>query len=192
MTTGFRRMGERVVHRGYLWNVVVAEYESPDGSSFTRDVVRSPGAVGVVPLLFDAEGNPFVVLVRQWRPAHEREIWEIPAGMRDVPGEAPAVTGDRELQEEVGYRAGRLVLLSEMLPSPGLTDAVTHIYLATDLAPAERQLHGPEEEHSTTAQLPLAEAVAMVERGDIADAKTCLGLLLTERRLRRGDAAPHV
>jgi ADP-ribose pyrophosphatase len=171
--------------------VVVADYESPEGSPFTRDVVRSPGAVGVVPLLFDAEGNPFVVLVRQWRAPYEREIWEIPAGMRDVPGESPEVTGERELVEEVGYRAGRLVLLAEMLPSPGLTDAVTHIFLATDLSPAQRQLHGPEEEHSTMTQVPFAEAVAMVERGDIADAKTCLGLLLSERRLRRSDATPR-
>ncbi len=187
---GFRRTGDRLVHQGFHWSVVVAEYESPEGSPFTRDVVRSPGAVGVVPLLFDAEGNPFVVLVRQWRAPYERELWEIPAGMRDVPGEPPEVTGGRELVEEVGYRAGRLVLLAEMLPSPGLTDAVTHIYLATDLSPAQRQLHGPEEEHSTMAQVPFAEAVAMVERGDIADAKTCLGLLLTERRLRRSDATP--
>ena len=188
----FRRTGERLVHQGHLWKVVVADYESPEGEPFTRDVVRSPGAVGVVPLLFDAEGNPFVVLVRQWRPAHEREIWEIPAGMRDVPGEPPDVTGGRELVEEVGYRAGRMSLLAEMLPSPGLTDAVTHIYLATELAPAKRELHGPEEEHSTMAQVPFEEAIAMVERGDIADAKTCLGLLLTERRLRRSDATPHV
>jgi 8-oxo-dGTP pyrophosphatase MutT (NUDIX family) len=186
----FRRTGERLIHQGHLWKVVVADYESPDGSAFTRDVVRSPGAVGVVPLLFDAEGNPFVVLVRQWRPALEREIWEIPAGMRDVPGEPPEVTGGRELVEEVGYRAGRLALLAEMLPSPGLTDAVTHIYLATDLAPATRELHGPEEEHSTMAQLPFEEAIAMVERGDISDAKSCLGLLLTERRLLRSDASP--
>jgi ADP-ribose pyrophosphatase len=187
----FRRTGERLVHQGHLWKVVVADYESPEGAPFQRDVVRSPGAVGVVPLLFDAEGNPFVVLVRQWRPAFEREIWEIPAGMRDVPGEPPDVTGARELEEEVGYRPGRLALLAEMVPSPGLTDAVTHIYVATDLSPVHRQLHGPEEEHSTMAQVPFEEAIAMVERGDIADAKTCLGLLLSERRLRRSDATPR-
>ncbi len=187
---GFRRIGERQVHQGHIWQVVVAEYEAPDGSRFVRDVVRSPGAVGIVPVLFDPEGNPSVVLVRQWRPAYERELWEIPAGIRDVPGEPPEVTAGRELAEEVGYEAARVVKLAEMLPSPGLTDSVTHIYLGTELSPTERQLHGPEEEHSTMAHIPFGEAIAMVESGEIADAKTCFGLLLTERRLRAGDGSP--
>ena len=82
----FRHLGDREVHQGYHWRVVVADFEDPDGQSFQRDVVRSLGAVAAVPLLFDAEGNPSVVLVEQWRPTYDRAILEIPAGMRDVAG----------------------------------------------------------------------------------------------------------
>lgn len=186
-TAEFRRVGEREVHQGHVWRVVVAEFADPDGRPFERDIVRSPGAVGVVPLLFDAEGNPSVVLVRQYRPPYERAIIEIPAGMRDVPGEPPAETARRELVEEVGLVAAEVELLSEMFPSPGLTDSVTSIFLATGATATERNLRGPEEEHSAVLHLPLGDAVAMVERGEINDAKTVVGLLLTERRLRLGD-----
>ena len=186
---GFRRVAERVVHQGYIWRVVTATFEDPSGHAFERDIVRSPGAVGVVPLLFDAEGTPAVVLIRQWRPPYEKELWEIPAGMRDVPGEPTDATARRELAEEAGYRAAAVDLLVELYPSPGLTDSVTTIYLATGLEPVERQVHGPEEEHSTVCVVPLADAVALVERGEIPDGKSAVGLLLTARRVERGDHA---
>ena len=128
---GFRRVGEREVHQGHVWRVVVADFTGPDGEHFARDIVRSPGAVGVVPLVFDAEGNPSVVLVEQYRPPYERRILEIPAGMRDVPGEPPEETARRELIEEAGLAPGRLDLLTEFYPSPGMTDSVCTVYLAT-------------------------------------------------------------
>lgn len=183
----FRHVGERQVHQGHIWRVVVAEFEDPDGQPFQRDIVRSPGAVGVVPLVFDAEGNPSVVLVRQYRAAYARQLIEIPAGMRDVDGEPPEETARRELVEEAGLAPGRLDLLIELYPSPGLTDSVTTVYLATDCTAAERSLHGPEEEHSEVLHLPLEDAVGAIERGDIRDAKSVVGLLLAERRLRAGD-----
>lgn len=184
---GFRRVGERQVHQGHVWRVVVADFEDPDGQPFRRDIVRSPGAVGVVPLMFDAEGNPSVVLVRQYRPPYETEIVEIPAGMRDVPGEAPATTARRELVEEVGLVAGAIEHLVDIYPSPGLTDSVTNIFLATDCRATARDVQGPEEEHSVVLHMPLDDAMAMIERGEICDAKTVTGLALVERRLRSGD-----
>jgi 8-oxo-dGDP phosphatase len=105
---GFARTGERVVHQGYIWSVVVAQFVAPDGSTFERDIVRSPGAVGVLPLLFDADGTANVVLVKQFRSPFERELLEIPAGMRDVPGEPPELTARRELVEEAGFEAAEL------------------------------------------------------------------------------------
>jgi ADP-ribose pyrophosphatase len=185
--TRFRRVSERTIHEGYVWNLALVEFEAPDGSSFTRDIVRSPGAVGVLPLVFDAEGNPSVVLVSQYRPPYERSIIEMPAGMRDIDGEDTASVARRELVEEAGLLAGGLELLTEILPSPGMTDSVTTLYLATDCTPVPHDRQGPEEEHMELLHVPLAEAIAMVERGEIADAKTVVALLMTDRRLRAAD-----
>ena len=104
VTSGFRHLGDRQVHEGHIWRVVVADFESPDGRRFQRDIVRSPGAVAAVPLVFDAEGNPSVVLVRQYRPAYDRELLEIPAGMRDVAGERDR--GDGAAGADRGGRPG--------------------------------------------------------------------------------------
>lgn len=190
MGSDFRRLDERQVHHGHVWSVVVADFTGPDGERFSRDIVRSPGAVSIVPLVFDAEGNPSVVIIEQWRPTYEERILEIPAGMRDVEGEPPEETARRELVEEAGLTPGRLDLLIELYPSPGMTDSVTTIYVATGCTSTRRQLHGPEEAHSRLLHLPLEDAVAMVTDGRISDAKTVVGLLLTERRLRAGDVAP--
>ncbi|MDW3213137.1 MAG: NUDIX hydrolase [Ilumatobacteraceae bacterium] len=181
---GFRHLGDTDVHQGHIWKVVVADFEAPDGTAFRRDVVRSPGSVGVVPLVFDAEGQPSVVLVEQYRPPYERNVIEIPAGMRDVPGEPPEATGRRELIEEAGLRAGEMSHLVDMLPSPGMTDSVCTIFLATGCTPAEFDRHGPEEEAMRLVHLPLADALSMIDRGEISDAKTVVGLLATDRRLR--------
>ena len=183
----FRHLGDREVHQGYIWRVVVADFEAPDGQRFQRDIVRSPGAVAAVSLLFDAEGNASIVLVEQWRPTYDRAILEIPAGMRDVPDEPAETTARRELVEEAGLDCARLDLLTEILPSPGMTDSVTTIYLATGCTPVARDLHGPEEEHSRLVHLPLSDAVAMVVDGRIADAKSVAGLLLTDLRVSAHD-----
>ena len=139
----FRHVGDREVHQGHVWRVVVADFEAPDGTMFERDIVRSPGAVAALPLIFDAEGNASVVLLRQYRPPYEQEIVEIPAGMRDVEGEPPEETARRELAEEAGLVPGRLDLLLEMVPSPAMTDSVTTIYLASDCTSTTRSPHGP-------------------------------------------------
>lgn len=185
--SGFRRISEHTIHEGHAWNLAVVEFEAPDGSGFTRDIVRSPGAVGVLPLVFDVEGNPSVVLVSQYRPPYERTILEIPAGMRDIDGEDTAEVARRELIEEAGLLAGGLELLTEILPSPGMTDSVTTLYVATACVPVPHDRHGPEEEHMELLHVPLADAVAMVERGEVADAKTVVALLLADRRLRASD-----
>lgn len=172
------------MHQGYIWHVAVGEYRAPDGETFTRDIVRSPGAVAAVPLRFDADGRPRVVLVSQYRPPFDRYVIEVPAGMRDVPGEPTELTAARELVEEVGLQPGKLEHLLDMYPSAGMTDSVLTLYLATDLVEVPRETHGPEEAHMMVIDLALDEAVAMVLRGEIHDAKTVIGLLLVERRLR--------
>lgn len=185
--SGFRRLEETKVHQGYVWHVARAAFEAPDGERFERDIVRSPGAVGVVPLVFDAEGNPSVVLVSQYRAPYEEAVIEIPAGMRDIPGEAVEEVARRELVEEAGLEAGSVELLGEILPSPGMTDSVTSICLATDCSAVDTDRQGPEEQHMEIMHVPLEDALVMVDDGRIRDAKTVSGLLLTERRLRLAD-----
>ncbi len=187
-SVGFAHLDDEVVHRGHVWHVSVARFRSPDGEEFTRDVVRSPGAVAAVPLMFDAEGTPSVVLVRQYRAPFDEHVLEIPAGMRDVPGEPTEVTAARELVEEVGLEADELRHLLDFYPSAGMTNSILYLYLATGLRPVERSTHGPEEAHSEVVHLPLATAIEMVLAGEIKDAKTVVGLLLVERELRASGA----
>ncbi len=187
--TGFRHVGDRLVHQGHIWHVAVGTFVAPDGTMFERDIVRSPGAVAAVPLIFDAEGNASVVLVRQYRSPYDDFVTEIPAGMRDVPDEPTESTAARELVEEVGLRAGHLEPLIQFYPSAGMTDSVLHLFVATDLTAVAQELHGPEEEHIEVIHLPLETALEMVERNEIHDAKTVIGLLLVARKLARGDFA---
>ncbi len=167
----------------------MSTFESPDGDLFERDIIRSPGAVGVVPVWFE-NGVPTVVFVRQYRGPLDRLVLEVPAGMRDVPGEALELTASRELAEEVGLTAGRLEYLTHFYPSAGMTDSILYLYLATDLEAVQRDLHGPEETHMEVVRLPLAEAVELVVAGEIHDAKTVIGLLLVDRRWREGSLRP--
>jgi ADP-ribose pyrophosphatase len=166
-----------------VWRLVVTEVESPDGERFERHVVRSPGAVAVVPVLFDAEGSATVVLVDQYRAALGETLLEIPAGMRDVEGEPPAETARRELAEEAGFDAGEITFLTEYLPSPGLTDATMAVYLATDLRPVPRESHGPEETHMAVVQLPLTEALRQIREGEITNAAAVIGITRAAERL---------
>lgn len=181
--SGFRHLGDRLVHQGHIWHVAVASFRSPDGDEFQRDIVRSPGAVAAVPLYHDADGVPHVVLVRQYRAAFDDFVIEVPAGMRDVAGESTEATAARELVEEVGLEAGRLDHLLDMYPSVGMTDSVLTVYMATELTAVARDTQGPEEAHMDVLHLPLADAVGMIIGGQIHDAKTVAGLLLVERRL---------
>ncbi|MFM8382505.1 MAG: NUDIX hydrolase [Actinomycetota bacterium] len=183
--SSFRHLGDELVYRGHIWDVVNGTFADPTGGRFTRDIVRSPGAVAVVPIL-GGDPDRQVVLVKQYRAAFDDMIIEIPAGMRDVEGEDPDATAQRELQEESGYVAGSLELLHEFLPSPGMTDARLHVYLATDLRTVDRRTHGPEEDHMEVLVMDLAEAVEMVARGQIRDAKATIGLLLADRFFRSG------
>ncbi len=180
----FLHLGDQLAHQGHIWRVVTAQFLAPDGRKFRRDIVRSPGAVGVVPLLIEADGTPTVRLLSQYRASYDRPIIEIPAGMRDIPGEPSVETGRRELIEEAGLAARELIHLIDLYPSPGMTDSVTNIFLATGCTEAPVDLQGPEEEHMLVFDVPLQEALAMIDRGEIADAKTVTGLLLTHRRLQ--------
>jgi 8-oxo-dGTP pyrophosphatase MutT (NUDIX family) len=178
-TRGFRRIDEHLVHEGHVISLAVGTFEAPDGSTFTRDIVHHPGAVSVVPL--HADGT--VTLVRQYRAALDADLLEVPAGKRDVDGEVPELTAERELAEEVGLRAGRLELLAEFVNSPGFCDEHSWVFLATDLAEVGTDLQGVEEQHMTIERIALAEVPAMIADRRLLDAKTIIGLTLAASRV---------
>jgi ADP-ribose pyrophosphatase len=161
--------------------VVSATFVAPDGTEFTRDVVRHPGAVAVVPVTADRS----VLLVRQYRGPVDRELLEIPAGTRDVEGEPPESTAKRELEEEAGVRAGRIRLLATIYNSPGFCDEETFIYLADELEPGEALRHGEEERFLEVVEVPLDSIEDMISARDIVDAQTVIGVLMARDVLAR-------
>jgi ADP-ribose pyrophosphatase len=178
----FRAVGEETVHQGPVVRVTRATISAPDGGTYDREVVRHPGAVAVVPVLDDGET---VVLVRQYRSALDDLVLEIPAGKRDVDGEAPELTAARELEEEVGYRAGRMEELGVIHNSPGFSDESVVIFLACELQAGEAAPHGVEEEHMVVEHVSLRDADGLIADRRITDAKTVVGLLLARDRLLR-------
>jgi ADP-ribose pyrophosphatase len=177
---GFRKLDERVVFDGTLITVAEATFEDPSGERFERDLVHHPGAVSVVPVV---EGGQAVLLVRQYRAAVDRVLLEIPAGKRDVDGEAPEVTAARELEEEVGMRALHLEKLAEFFNSPGFCDEHSFVYLATGLEPIGTSAQGVEEEHMTVEEVALADVRGLVASGELVDAKSIIGLALAREAL---------
>ena len=125
-------------------------------------------------------------MVRQWRVAAGQALLEIPAGTLDVADdgsiEDPDLAARRELEEETGMRAGTWRLLARFYTAPGFTSELMHLYLATDLRPADGHRLGPDEdEHLLLERLPWRDALAAAERGEIADAKSLVGLLWLAR-----------
>jgi 8-oxo-dGTP pyrophosphatase MutT (NUDIX family) len=176
---GFQFLGEDVRYQGWRISVVEARFRAPDGSAFTRDIVRHPGAVAVVPVTDAGD----VLLVRQYRGAVDRHLLEIPAGTRDVEGEPPAETARRELLEEVGVDARDMRLLATMYNSPGFCDEETYLFLATGLDTGATAPHGIEEQYMEVVPVPLADIDALMASGQLIDGQTLLGLLLARQVL---------
>jgi 8-oxo-dGTP pyrophosphatase MutT (NUDIX family) len=166
------------------------EIEAPDGEVMLRTVVRHPGAVVVVPV--EADGAT-ALAVRQYRAAVDAHVLEVPAGKRDVDGEAPATTAVRELEEELGVRAHRLVKLGEFFNTPGFCDEHSHLFVALELEQLGQPAPtSPEERDMTPARIALADVEALVASGDLHDAKSIIGLLLTRQYLAGGMAGVDV
>lgn len=158
------------VYRGQKFSVKVDECVLPSGKRASLEVIEYPGAVAVLPLL---DGDN-AVLVRQYRPAIGGWIYEVPAGTF-MPGEEPRDCALRELEEETGYRAGRLVKMFEMYTAPGYSTEMMHSYLAEDLELGEVSLEKDEE--LTVEVVSLDRAVEMIRRNEICDGKTIATIL---------------
>jgi ADP-ribose pyrophosphatase len=169
--------GVKNIFTGKVLTLNVETAMLPNGVAADLEIVRHPGAAAVVAL----KSVNTVVLVRQYRHAVGSFIYEIPAGKLH-PGEDPAVCAARELEEEVAYTARHLELLSSIFTAPGFADEVIYIYLATGLTPGRQQLD--QDEVLEIVEMPLEKAVGMIRAGDIRDAKSIVGLLLADQRLR--------
>jgi ADP-ribose pyrophosphatase len=158
------------IYDGAIIRVEKLTVTLPNGKTATRDVVRHQGASAVVPVT--AEGD--VLLTRQYRKPNEFVSVELPAGKLD-PGEAPEACAARELQEETGYAAGTLVHLFSMKSTPGFSDEIIHVYLATNLVAG---ISNPDDDEFISAfTVSFGEAKAMIRDGRITDGKTIAGIL---------------
>lgn len=179
----FRHIGERSRFDGGFFRVVTGTFVAPNGFTFEREIVRHPGAVCAVPLEDDRR---HVVMIRQYRAAIDRVVLELPAGKRDVESEDPAACIARELVEEIGRQAGTLEEIGRFFNSPGFSDEETLCYLAEGLIECEREAHGVEEENITLESVDLSDIEKLVAAGELADAKSIIGLFLA-RSFLSGD-----
>ncbi len=170
----------RPVFKGKVLDLRVDRVRMPNGREGELEVVRHPGAAAVVPLTADRQ----VLLLRQYRYATGEWLLEVPAGKLDG-GEEPEVCARRELEEESGYRAGRLRPLGWIWTSPGFTDERIWLFLATGLEPSRQSLQ--RDEVLSVEKLPFDEAVRLAARGEIRDSKSICALLRAAELLRRDE-----
>ena len=171
----FARRDRHVLYDG-RFRVVRTTVAVSDGTEFVRDTVVHPGAVAVVAV----DDDDRILLVRQYRASLDRFVLELPAGTLEA-GEDPAVCARRELTEETGRRARHCEALASFVVAPGWCDETVHCFVATGLQDGVRDPQSAEEHASTVEALPLHELLAMIDAGQVEDAKTILGILLYER-----------
>ncbi|MFP5354642.1 MAG: NUDIX hydrolase [Gemmatimonadota bacterium] len=169
------RLATARVYSGRVLNLDVDRVRFPDGSEGELEMVRHSGASAVVPFVSDPAGDdPRLLLIRQYRYAAESYLFEIPAGRLD-PGESPLDCAVRELREETGCTAERVEPLTSFYTTPGFTDERIHLFMASGLSMGESRRE--RDEFIEVVTHPLSEVLAMIERGEIVDGKTLVGIL---------------
>lgn len=163
------------VHRGKIFTLNRDAVRFPDGSSADMDILRHPGASAVVPFLSGPLGDePQLLLLRQYRYAAGGYLYEIPAGRLDE-GETPVQCALRELKEETGCTADHIEPMTSILTTPGFTDEVIHLFMATGLTHGEPNREA--DEFVEVVIMRLSEALERISAGEITDSKTVLALL---------------
>lgn len=175
--TGSRPVIERVERLDAAkWSVVTDRVQLDADTVVNRDVVLHPGAVGIVAL----DDRERVVVLRQYRHPVASELWEIPAGLLDEPGESPLATAQRELVEEVGLRAAHWHRVIDLHSSPGMSSETIRVFLARGLADVDPALRPPatdEERDLVVVRVGLDDLVARVLGGHIRNSLAVAALL---------------
>lgn len=164
------------IYTGKVISLKVDTVEVPKKGYQKREIIEHPGAVGIVAITDENK----ILLVRQYRKAIEKVLWEIPAGKLEQ-GESPKDCAIRELKEETGYSAKNMKLIHKFYTSSGFSNQKIYVYLATDLEKGECNLD--EDEFLELHEVDIKDAYEMINKNDIEDAKTSIGLLLAKELL---------
>ena len=171
-------VSSRRVFSGRVLDLDVDTVRFPDGSVGDLEMIRHPGASAVVPFVSDPHGaDPEVLLIRQFRHAAERYVWEIPAG-RLEPGEPPEACARRELEEEAGVTAGELRRLTTIFTTPGFTDERIHLFLASSLGEGTERREA--DEFLEVHRMPWSRVLRLIDEGEVEDGKTLVALMFVE------------
>ena len=165
------------VYHGKVFELVRENVTLENGTTTDLEFIEHPGATAIIPFLDDKR----IVLLKQYRHALKKYIWEIPAGTLD-PQEEIISCAKRELIEETGYSAGQWHRLGEITPVPGYSNERIHIFLATELQPADQNLD--EDEVIQVQAVDFLKAFEMIGDGEIQDAKSIAGLFLASQWLK--------
>jgi ADP-ribose pyrophosphatase len=169
------QISSQQLYKGKIFELDRDTVRFPDGSTAEFDIIRHPGASAIVPFLNDPAGEePQILLLRQYRYAAGGYLYEIPAGRLDE-GESPAECAARELKEETGCTAEHFEPLTSVLTTPGFTDEVIHLFMATGLTHGEPNREA--DEFADVVIMRLSEALELVQKGEIVDTKTALGIM---------------
>ncbi len=162
---------KRIIYEGRIFTLAQEEWVDETGRTYIRDVIKHPGAVGII--AFTRDGK--VVLVKQFRAAVGDYLWEIPAGLLDKGGESPLSCAQRELKEETGYTASRWEKLVTFYTTPGSSDEEFHLYGAWGLIEGDPQTE-EDENIAKVSKFSLEEALRMIKKGEIKDGKTLIAI----------------
>ena len=168
------------IHQGKVYSLIKENVTLDNGITTDMEFIEHPGATAIIPML----NKTRIVLLNQYRHALRKYIWEIPAGTLDL-RESAMICAKRELIEETGFSADRWHRLGEITPVPGYSDERIHVFLATDLQPAERHLD--KDEIIEVHEVECKKALNMIRQGDIQDAKSIAGLFLAFDWLKEND-----
>ena len=174
----FELLHSETLFEGRAFSIRRDELRTPSGRTAYYDIIGHHGSVVLIPI--DAEGN--ILFVRQYRHATQTDILELPAGTLDSADVPRLDCANREIREETGFGAKKMLELGEFFLVPGYSTELMTVYLATELYFAP--LDPDEDEYLQVEKIPLAEAFAMAEAGKIPDAKTLAALLMARPHLK--------